>query len=66
MASCSELPATSLHRPKARPRQMLAAAGIVVTEMNTPTRPLARWEVSARTPAAAAMTATMNDHTFGV
>ncbi|SLJ83027.1 Uncharacterised protein [Mycobacteroides abscessus subsp. abscessus] len=45
---------------------MLPAAGTVVTEMNTPVRPLALAEVSASTPAAAATTATMNDQRSGV
>ena len=44
---------------------MLPAAGTVVTEMNTPDRPPIFADVSDSTPAAAAITATMNDHLSG-
>ena len=42
-----------------------AAAGTVVTEMNTPDSPPVRAEVSDSTPAAAAITATMSVHRSG-
>ena len=45
---------------------MFPDAGIVVTEMKTQTSPPDFDEVSARTPADPAMTATMSDHQFGV
>ena len=63
--SWSELPSTSCQAPNARPTATLAAAGMVVTEMNTPESPPIREEVSDRTPAAAAITATTNDHRSG-
>jgi hypothetical protein len=45
---------------------MFPEAGMVVTEMKTPTSPPDFDEVSASTPAEPAMTATMSDHQFGV
>ena len=44
---------------------VLAAAGIVVTETNTPDRPPSLADVSDRAPAAPAMSATMKDHLSG-
>ena len=44
---------------------MLPAAGIVVTEMNTPTRLPDLFEVRARTPAAPAMTAMLRLQALG-
>ncbi len=65
-SSWALLPQISWGTPNATPRAMLPAAGTVVTEMNTPERPPTLAEVSDRTPAAAAMIATMNDHLSGV
>jgi hypothetical protein len=45
---------------------MYPAAGTVVTEMKTPDSPPTRADVRDSTPAAAAMTATMNDHLSGL
>ena len=64
--SCSALPRTSVICPNARPSATLPAAGTVVTEMKTPASPPTRADVSDSTPAAPAMTATMNDHLSGV
>jgi hypothetical protein len=44
----------------------LAAAGIVVTEMNTPTRVEARASVSETGPAMPASTATTTENTSGL
>ena len=44
---------------------MLPAAGTVVTEMKTPDSPPTLAEVRDRTPAAAAIRATMKDHLSG-
>jgi hypothetical protein len=44
---------------------MSEAAGIVVTEMNTPMSALARDSVSETTPTMPASTATMTENTFG-
>ena len=63
--SCRPLPRISSLTPKARPKATFPAAGTVVTEMNTPERPPTLADVSDNTPAAAAMTATMNDHLSG-
>src|SRR4051794_10962543 len=65
MASCMVLPQISWLAPKARPRATLPAAGMVVTEMKTPDSPPVLAEVRESTPAAPAMTATMNDHLSG-
>ena len=65
-SSWTVLPTTSWATPKARPSATLPAAGTVVTEMKTPESPPTFAEVRDRTPAAAAMTATMNDHLSGV
>src|SRR5215471_18566185 len=46
-------------------RPSAAAAGMVVTEMNTPMRALARDRVSDTTPTMAASTATMTEKRFG-
>ena len=59
------LPQTSPKAPNAMPRATFPAAGTVVTEMKTPERPPTFAEVSDRTPAAAAMMATMKDHLSG-
>ena len=53
------------HSPNTAATAMFPEAGMVVTEMNTPTRPPDLADVSASTPAAPAMTATMSDHAFG-
>ena len=45
---------------------MSDAAGIVVTEMNTPMRVLDRASVSERTPTTPARAATMKENQFGV
>ena len=65
-SSCRVLAQISEPTPKAAPNAMLPAAGTVVTEMKTPVSPPAFVDVSVRTPAVAAMTATMNDHLSGV
>ena len=44
---------------------LVMTAGTVVTEMNTPLSPPTLEEVNERTPAAAAITATIKDHTLG-
>ena len=44
---------------------MSEAAGIVVTEMNTPMSAFARDSVSETTPTTPASTATMTENTFG-
>ncbi len=65
MRSCWALPQTSSPTPKAMPRATFPTAGTVVTEMKTPESPQTFAEVRDRTPAAAAMTATMKDHLSG-
>ena len=65
MSRVSVLPQTSDQIPNTRARAMLPDAGIVVTEMNTPTRPPDFAEVRASTPAAPAMIAIVSDHTLG-
>ena len=60
------LPQISCHSPKVSPNATLPAAGTVVTEMKTPESPPTLAHVRERTPAAAAITATMNDHLSGV
>ena len=55
--SCAALPITSCQSPKTKAIAILPEAGIVVTEMKTPTSPLVREEVNDKTPAAPATTA---------
>ena len=64
-ASCGSAAPDLVQRPNASPSATLPAAGTVVTEMKTPGQAADLAEVSDRTPAAAAMTATMNDHLSG-
>ncbi len=64
-ASCAALPMISSGAQNARPRARLPAAGTVVTEMNTPDSPPMRPDVSERTPAIAAITATATDQPSG-
>ena len=66
VSSCRALDRISSLAPNAIPRAMLPAAGTVVTEMKTPAKPPDRAEVSDRTPAVPAMTATMKDHLSGL
>ena len=66
MPSWAALPATSCQLPNTAATATLPDAGIVVTEMKTPTIAMDLELVMARTPAAAAITATINDHQFGV
>mgnify|MGYP003483660723 CR=1 FL=1 len=61
----SALPHNSAHSPNTHATAMLPDAGIVVTEMNTPTRPPDFADVSASTPAAPAMIAMMSDQALG-
>jgi hypothetical protein len=65
-SSCKALGHISPFALKANSSAMLPAAGTVVTEMNTPVRPPDLAEVSDSTPAAPAITATMNDHLSGL
>lgn len=65
-SSCRVLPQISEPTPNAAPNAMLPAAGTVVTDMKTPVSPPAFLDVSDRTPADAAMTATINDHLPGL
>src|SRR5262245_36550072 len=52
--------------PKAADTPMSAAAGMVVTEINTPMRVLARASVREITPTTPASTATMTENQLGV
>src|ERR1044072_8694945 len=58
-------PRQSAQLPSAAATPMLAAAGIVVTEISTPTSAPDLAEVSERTPAAPAKTATMKENSSG-
>src|SRR5262249_42567302 len=64
--SCRVDPHASLPLPNATDTPMSDAAGIVVTEMNTPMRVLDRASVSETTPTMPASAATMNENQFGV
>ena len=64
-SSCSADPAASVQLAKAIEMPTEAAAGMVVTEMNTPIRALARASVSDTTPTIPASTATMTEKTSG-
>ena len=59
-------PHASLQLPNATDTPMSDAAGIVVTEMNTPMRVLDRASVSETTPTTPARAATMKENQFGV
>ena len=63
--SCSVAPQASCHWPKAADRPMAAAAGMVVTEMNTPMRALARACRMETTPTMPAITATTTENRLG-
>ena len=60
--SCKAEPQASLPLPNASETPMSDAAGIVVTEMNTPIRVLDRASVSDTTPTTPASAATMNEN----
>ena len=62
MSRVAALPHISCQAPTASATAMFPDAGIVVTEMNTPTSPLPLADVIARTPADPAITAMMKDH----
>ena len=64
--SCRADPQASLPLPKAADTPMSEAAGIVVTEMNTPMSVLDRDSVSETMPTTPASAATMNENQFGV
>jgi hypothetical protein len=59
-------PHASLRLPNAADTPMSDAAGIVVTEMNTPMSVLDRASVSETTPTTPASAATINENQFGV
>ena len=59
-------PQASLSLPNASDTPMSEAAGMVVTEMNTPIRVLDRASVRDTTPTTPARAATMNENQFGV
>ena len=59
-------PHASRPLPKAADTPMSEAAGIVVTEMNTPMSVLDRDSVSETTPTTPASAATINENQFGV
>ena len=59
-------PQASAQLPKAADRPMSEAAGIVVTEMNTPMIVLDRASVSEITPTTPARAATMRENQLGV
>ena len=59
-------PQASLPLPNARDTPMSDAAGIVVTEMNTPIKVLDRDSVIDRTPTTPASSATMKENQLGV
>jgi len=64
-SSCSMDPPASPQLEYAIDRPTEAAAGMVVTEMNTPIRALARDSVRDTTPTTPASTATMTEKTLG-
>ena len=64
--SCRTKPQVSLSLPKASDTPVSEAAGMVVTEMNTPIRVLDRASVSETTPTTPASRATMKENQFGV
>ena len=64
--SCAIAPRQSAQLPSAAATPMLAAAGIVVTEISTPTRAPDLAEVSESIPAAPAKQATMNEKASGL
>ncbi len=64
-SSCSVEPAASCQLWYTTDRPTSAAAGIVVTEMNTPIRAPARASVRDTTPTRPAMTATTTENRFG-
>jgi len=64
-SSWSSEPHASCQLPNASDRPSEAAAGIVVTEMNTPISALARASVSETTPTRPARMATMTENAFG-
>src|SRR5215213_6069934 len=65
MLSWAIAPRQSDQLPSAAATPMLAAAGIVVTEIRTPTKAPDLAEVSERTPAAPANAATMKENVSG-
>ena len=65
-SSCSSEPQASLQLAYATDTPTEAAAGMVVTEMKTPMRALARDSVRDITPTSPARMATMTENTFGV
>src|SRR5207247_1995949 len=64
-SSCSAEPPASLQLPKATDKPMSAAAGMVVTEMNTPMRAPARAWVRDTTPTIPARIATTTENQLG-
>ena len=64
--SCRAEPQASLPLPNASETPMSDAAGMVVTEMNTPIRVLDRASVSDTTPTTPARAATMNENQLGL
>ena len=64
--SCRTEPQASLSLPKASETPASEAAGMVVTEMNTPIKVLDRASVSETTPTTPASRATMKENQFGV
>jgi hypothetical protein len=65
MTSWRADPAASWKRPKTRASARFPAAGIVVTEMNTPTRAADLADVSDSMPAAPATRAVMSENQPG-
>ena len=65
-SSCSSDPHASFQRSKTVETPTSAAAGIVVTETNTPIRVLARDSASDTTPTIPASTATTTEKKFGL
>jgi hypothetical protein len=65
-SSCSKEPAASCHAPYTTDTPTSAAAGMVVTEMNTPVSVVALATVSDTTPTRPAMTATTTENRLGV
>ena len=65
-SNCSVEPQASVQLAYAIDRPMSAAAGMVVTEMKTPMRALARASVNETTPTIPARTATTTENRFGL
>jgi len=65
-SNCTAEPQASVQLAYAIDRPMSAAAGMVVTEMKTPMRALARDSVNETTPTIPARTATTTENRFGL